>query len=234
MLTATQLIFLSSGRSLGDPVDGRCAVCGGLLYKPSPLKDFLKPSFMDHDVLRGGDFICCACAYCWTEYNPDVQRLTGKDKRQKFRNYSHFVKSGKWHVLSKANKADMASLLLDGVVPEVGIIAVSGQKHLAIKARSNPPGQARGWVLYEEQQIDFDALHFAYIYELVDRLYQAGYTKQGILTGEYVFYPTSDRKVWLEVEPLLRPWRGDLHVDLAVYLCTKEALDDDEREDDHE
>jgi len=220
-LSATQLIYQAAGYWFGELIEGMCAVCGGQLYGPAPLKDFIRSSFMDHHILRGGDWICSACAYCWTEYNEDVMRRAGKETRQKFRNYSHFVQHGEWRVYSKGGKAGMAALLLSGTVPEVAIIAVSGQKHLAIKARSNPPGQPVGWLMFEEQHVDFNALHFARIYGLVEQLYQAGYTKEGVLTGRYTFYRDSNIDLWRAIEPQIKPLRGDLHLEIAVYLVTK-------------
>jgi CRISPR type IV-associated protein Csf1 len=64
--------------------------------------------------------------------------MEGKDKPQKFRNYSWFVTADRLLALTKANKLQIESLLLDpGFEPWAMALAVSGQKHLLYRTPVN-------------------------------------------------------------------------------------------------
>lgn len=97
---------------------------------------------MDHDKLHDGSVVCHSCLFCFDDRSSALTTITGKDKPQRMRNYSHFVVNGRWHPLSKAAKPLMWQLLTQ--FPEVAVIAVSGQKHLIFRAR---PGAEKtsGW-----------------------------------------------------------------------------------------
>lgn len=232
-LTASQVIFRARCGALpGTRDDKSCYLCGGATYAPQALRALIKPTFTDFDVARGdlNAGICCACAAALNEQDVDLQRLLGREKPQRPRNYSHFVKNGAWTPYSKAQKADMIGALWDAV-PEVAIIAVSGQKHLAFKARVNPPGQAVGWLMFEEQHVWLDLDLFRATFQRVSALYAAHFNKESILTGRYSFYPDSDLATWKRCEPALRAIRGGAVLALAVYLCTRddnEEIQEDE------
>lgn len=197
-----------------------CVLCGGDWYPTVATK--MATTFTDYDRLNTDNRLvaCEACRFMLDEQNKTVQAWTGKEKPQRPRNYSHILKSGTWHVLSKGQKADMHALLL-GSVPEVAIIATSGQKHLFFKARLNPPDAQAGWVNLEEVCFWMTAEAYADTYAHVSALYDAGYNKASIESGQYVFYPDSDVDVWRAHERAIKPLRGAPLLALAVYLVTK-------------
>lgn len=249
MLSASQLLFFhlfpahKNASFLFTPPSApfpRCYLCGGPAFDPRPLSILPKATFTDYNVARGDVTagICAACAWWMQEKNTDLQTLLGRDKPQKARNYSLFLTSGPEDhkcalALSKAQKREMATLLLDDAgVPEVAIVAVSGQKHLVFKARVNPPGQQAGWVMFEEQHLWLDQRQFAVLFNAVQALYRARYSKEAIETGRYTFYPDSDRATWREYDPVVRTRRGSVDLSLAVYLVQLEAPDGDEMQGD--
>jgi hypothetical protein len=234
--TATQLIYEAAGHTLTDPADGRCYLCGGVAYAPTPIKAIIKPTFNDFNAARGdmSAGVCSACVWTLLQPNPDVTRKTGKDKPQFFRVYSHFVQNGVWGVYSKGQKAEMLTALLTGVMPEVCVVSESGQKHLAFKTQANPAGQSIGWVQFEEQRFELDLEEFIPLQAHIQALYDAGFTKEGIETGLYRFYPDSDMTVFRRCEAAIKDQRGSLTFALALYLTTKPQDPDDGKEDSDE
>jgi len=226
-LSASQLAYTCAW-PLPAHAEGRCYLCGGPAFAPVPLKQTLKVTFTGYPVARGDASagICRACAWFLWDTNTDLQAMLGRDKPQRPRNYSHFVRAGDWQIFSKGQKREMADLLLGDSLPEVALIAVSGQKHLAFRARVNPPGQRAGWVQYEEQALWLDLDFFAATFADVTALYQARFNKDSILSGRYRFYPDSNLSLWKSVEPRLKPLRGGLLLDLCVYLATRKEGDD--------
>lgn len=230
-MSATQRLY-SLLYPLPESSDGRCYLCGSPAYAPQPLKALIKPTFTDFGLARGdaNAGICCACAWMMEEFNVDMPP-SGTGKATAPRLYSHFLADGQHYILSKAHKADMAALLLGNFMPEVAIVAVSGQKHLGYRARVNPTGQRAGWVQFEEQAIWLDLEQFGKLFGSVAALYQARFTKDSLLTGRYKFYSDSDSVLWRSHENLLAPRRGSAVLELAVYVVTKQGEPDAERSD---
>lgn len=229
MVTAPQLLY-QKRYDLGECVEGTCYICGGALYKPLPIKDVVKTTFNDYqNVHTDGTDVCVACQWFMIiDRRTDLQEWLGRDKAQSPRTYSHIAVGKQWHILSKGQKAEILDLLIGGVMPEVCIIAVSGQKHLFYKARPNPSGQSMGWVLYEEQHVWIDQADFVPLVNHVKALYlpDYGFSKDGILTGRYNFNKPESLDLYLEHEPFVTQYRGSLMLDLAVYLVTKPESED--------
>ena len=233
-----KLYFALPGRGPASvETRGHCYLCSGPAFDTIPTAVFVKPTFTDFNVARGDKNagVCAACAWWSQEQNAELQEMLARDKPQKARNYSLFLASGKLHILSKAQKADIADLLLAASgLPEVAIIADSGQKHLVFKARVNPPGQRVGWVLFEEHMLWLDQEAFRNLFADIQALYRAGYSKESIGTGRYTFYPDSDRHLWRQTEPRVRPYRGSAPFDLALYLAQRSALEEAYNGDDRQ
>src|SRR5690606_1105718 len=98
-----------------------------------PFDGWLKDTFTDHDLLRPGDIACRGCLLLTQNFSRWYQDFLSRDKPQKPWNWSHFVLRGEYIVLSKGEKDRITEILLSD--PEVAVIAVSGQKHLAFRAR---------------------------------------------------------------------------------------------------
>lgn len=224
MLTSPQLLY-ETRYPLGKSVQGKCYVCGGGLYSPIPTRDVIKPTFSDFQHMHtGGEAVCVACAwFMQNDKRGDLKDWLKRDKPQSPRTYSHILKHGTWHILSKGQKAQLLELLISGGLPEVCIISVSGQKHLFYKAKPNQPAQSQGWVLFEECLLWLDQAEFAHIVEHVQGLYlpEGGFSKDQILTGRYAVKNFDQLTLIESHEPHLTSHRGGVLLELAVYLVTK-------------
>lgn len=201
--------------------DGICRFCGQPGTGPA-FNDWVKDTFTNFDRLLPGDIICNGCLFWFDQRSTELQRRMGKEKPQKMQNYSHLVIGGEWRPLSKGDKAEMRRALLEMPFPELAAIADSGQKHIAFRARRNPPGQAAGWVQFEEQCLWVEPSALAGLLEVIEELYQ-GFSKSEIESGEYfphrILQFGLDR--WQALEERIRAERGKLLFALAIFLAQK-------------
>lgn len=216
-MAPTTLIYKASGQSGQSELHGICQTCGQQ-GAGQPFGKWVKDSFTDYDKLHPGEIVCDACLFCFSDQNEPLQKRTGKDKPQKFRNYSHFVHDGQWYPLSKGQKAEMKRLLLAGC--EVAIIADSGQKHLAFRAQL-------GWWQFEEQRLLPCPELLAELLAPIESLYNAGASKAEIESGNYDSRTIQKigLAVWQSHEQQLKARRGGLPFKLAVFLAQKEEAD---------
>lgn len=213
--SATRLLYDTvSPHQNTPPLPEPCYLCAGPVWEPIPAR--LPDTFMDHDKARAplSPHICQACAFSMQERSTTLAKRVGKDKPQLMRNYSHIVLHGVWYPLSKAQKTETYALLLQ--LPEVAVIAVSGQKHLLFRAR---PGL---WQV-EEQAVPPDVATLQAIMEHVQALYDAGFGKSEMQSGDYLPYRLfrCDLDAWHAHETALRRWRGSALFELAIYLVQK-------------
>lgn len=213
-LPATCHVYIAAGSPpLGD-VPGVCRSCGidgvGL-----PFDDWVKRTFVDFDKLQPGSIVCSACLFCFDDRNPNLTALTGRDKLQRMRTYSHFVSGGVWSALHKGQKVEMRDRLLDPAT-EVAVVSLSGQKHLLFRAR---PGW---WQIEEEATAPFPS-ELRRLMAAVDELL-AVFSKREIESGRWSqsrilkFGPAR----WMELERAIKPARGTIRLELAVFLGQKE------------
>lgn len=215
---AAHAIYAAAGAPAGEwegGVSGRCRLCGGGAYRGTPFAEWLKPTFTDHDLLRRGEIICAACLFCCQERTEYMALVTGREKPQRTRTYSHLVVAGKWVVLGKAQKREMRALLAQS--PEVAVIADSGQKHLIFRARP-------GWWQFELcPPIEPAADRLSRILAATDEIYERGATKDEILTGRYS--QGSIRRIgpaeWRALDAMVSPHRGSALLQLAVFLTLR-------------
>lgn len=200
---------------------GACRICGrggaGL-----PFGRWVRRTFTDHDLLLPGDIICQPCQVLFDERNEELARRVGKNKPQRMRNYSHFVVNDRWIPLSKGDKNGMITILAQE--PNLAVVATSGQKHLLFRAR---PGW---WQIEEESTLPFpDRLWHAL--GLVELLYSSGFSKGEIESGRYYHSRIMEFGLnrFMRLEEELKPARGTLPLELAVFLAQKRELEDDGR-----
>lgn len=221
---ATQLIYLAAG-SPPQPgnIQGVCRCCGTSAIGMD-FDRWVKDSFNDLDKCHAGEVVCHACLFTFEEQSTLVQRLAGKEKPQKFRNYSYFVLKGQLYVLSKGQKSQIRDVLLQ--CPDVAIIALSGQKHIAFRAR---PGW---WQVEEIGVLPFPRI-LASLLETVEALYNQGAGKEDIETGRYSQGAIQRIGIsrWVELEQKLKPFRGSPQLQLAVYLAQKKDEEKENSED---
>jgi len=210
----TQLLYQAAGFEVGK-ADERCWLCGGPAFGPTPRREFVKPTFTDHDKVAcpDSDVICGACVFCHDERSELLASLVGKEKPQRMRNYSHFVVDGRWIPLSKGDKSRMADLLMQG--PELAVIALSGQKHIIFRAQ---PGW---WQIEEQSALPFPD-RLGELLGIVEALY-IDFSKTEIEMGDY----RQDRIVkfglaqWQQLENRVAPLRGSIDLELAIFLAQK-------------
>jgi hypothetical protein len=265
-MSATQLLYRAAGFEISD-ADERCWLCGGPAFDPTPRKEFVKPTFTDHDKVACPDsgVVCGACVFCHDEQSELLTKLVGKwwltakealtanpdriarwqkknktDKSptpeqikliwawdgwsipQRMRNYSHFVVGGEWMPLGKGDKSRMAELLTQG--PELAVIALSGQKHLIFRAQP-------GWWQVEEQSVLPFPDKLRELLGITEALY-AGFSKAEIESGDYKQYRIRKfgLSTWWALESQIKPERGGLPFQLALFLAQKKKGEGDGRE----
>jgi len=224
-LSPTQFLYTIAGNELHHRSFGRCWLCGGAAYAPVKTEKWVRPTFTNFDTARG-DWeagVCEACVWCTRFKSAELAEMLGREKPQNMTTYSHIVARGEWHTLHKGQKSEIRALLLaDGGLPELAVIAESGQKHIIHLAQLNDVGQRAGFVQLEQDTLHIAQDELAWLLERVECLYHARFSKTSIQSGEYTFYPDSDLEVWREVEDEIRPYRGSGVFDLACWLAQKE------------
>ena len=224
-MPATQMLYQAAGSpSVPDlePASGACWLCGSDLGGTGvPRESAIKDTFTDHDKCASprSTHLCRACVFCFSERVP----WPGRDKLQRMRNYSHFVIGGQWLPLSKGDKAQMREILLAPPEDEwLGVVAESGQKHLIFRAPV-ALGASRCAIQFEEQQLAYAPRDLARELEVIETLYQAGFSKAEIETGDYnqARMLKAGLRVWRAAERQAQPWRGSVLFRLALFLAQK-------------
>jgi hypothetical protein len=214
----SRMIYTAAGvPPMGGSTVGQCRLCGydgaGVAFE-----SWVKDTFTDLDKLKPGAIACHACLFCSSDQCPGLADRVGKEKAQKFRNYSHIVDAvGQWHPLSKGDKARMRDLLRDD--PPVALIATSGQKHLFFRGHSGL------WII-EEQPMRPDPHGLALVLSIVTPMLEV-FSKAELESGRYdqrrimAYGPTP----WRTAEERLRIERGGPLLALAIFLAQKEESD---------
>lgn len=199
-------------------ITGPCRTCGATGMGMSFSK-WLKDSFTNHDLLCAGEIVCHACLFSFEEQSITVQQRKGKDKPQKFRNYSHFVVNGEWLPLTKGEKAKTRELLARS--PDVAIIADSGQKHLAFRARA-------GWWQFEESCFLPCWEKVNPLFAPMEELINGGFSKSEIQSGDYNLYRIDKFGMtrWHELAQPLLLIRKAIYFQLALFLAQRETYND--------
>jgi hypothetical protein len=205
-----------------------CRICGndGI---GSEWSSWVSDTFTNYDLLLPGEIICDDCRFWFGQKSDELQRRMRKDKPQKMQNYSHFIIGGEWRPVGKGDKSAMAQILTTPPFPEMAAVAVSGQKHLAFRARRNPPGGSAGWVQYEEQAVWVIQDDLRGLLKSIEALY-AGFSKSEIESGRY--FPQRilrfgvDR--WQELEACIKHKRSTVIFSLALFMAQRSEDGNDE------
>lgn len=204
--------------AMGGEREGKCATCNRAAAGES-FEKWVKDTFTDFPFLFAGDIVCQACLFGFDERSELLTKKTRKEKLQRMRNYSHIVRRGEWFALSKGQKTEIYNLLLE--LPEVAVIAESGQKHLIFKARL-------GWWHFEGENLLPFPEKLKFLYEAAFKIYALGVTKAEIESGNYSqrSYLNNSIETISAMDAPLKPHRGGLQFALAIYLMQKEKEDE--------
>lgn len=124
-INASSLLAKCSG-------EGRCFYCGNYAEQKVKVSDTFADGWSV--AYPRSQVMCNGCAKSLDE----KIAIPGKDKPQKFRNYSWHITASKAIHLTKANKADIAQKLLNPPDENWAFaIAESGQKHLVYRTPAN-------------------------------------------------------------------------------------------------
>ncbi len=190
--------------------DKKCWLCGGDTHgRGLPLKKVIKPTFTNHDIARckNSESVCEACV--WGLFNPSL------------RNYSILATS---RGLEHPSKAQIRNYLINPPEPPfVMTIAVSGQKWLHIMAKINYSNR-RFEVMYEQTPVQVFPPKFKALIELIEELYNAGFTKDEILTADYQSHKIQAFGIerFEQIEYELEFERGSRLFEMTIDLARKE------------
>jgi len=204
-----EIIYALSDKPVYGEEAGICRITGKE-SKGIEFTSWVRDTFTDLGYLVPGTIISNEAAYCFDEASEYLRQKAGKEKPQRFRNYSHFVVDGQWHMRDKGQKADMLLFMLSN--PEICVISESGQKHLLFK---NTP---KFWQL-EEALIYPDIERFKIIHTAVTSLSEY-FSNEEMQTGLYNQYRIIKfgHKKWFEAEQVIRQFRGSAIFDLAIFF----------------
>lgn len=219
--------MIADSKNTGDKMIGVCRICG-IEKTGRSFATWVPDTFTNFNLLFPGDVICEDCIFWFDQRSEELQTRIGKDKPQKMQNYSHFIVDGAWIPVSKGDKSKMAMILLGDNMPEMAAIAESGQKHIAFRARRNPPGQNAGWVQFEEQAIWINQAEFRKLLMIIEDLY-VEFSKGEIESGNYrhqriIKFGISQ---WAALEEQILPIRSTGQFKLALFLAQKEGVEND-------
>jgi hypothetical protein len=226
MLTPTQLIFkayqntpkplpLPNGKEVEWPIpemqevpDKLCWLCGGETSNQGRLaKDVIRKTFTNTPYARAieSESLCTGCGWIL------AQRF--------IRNWSLLVVDD---ILEHPDRKRIREILIEPprTYPWMLSIAVSGQKHISFPGKTvRSPRNI--WVLFEQIPIQISETGIGHILAPVEELYNAGFTKAEILSGQY----RQDRiraeglSWWHEKESQIASLRGSQMLELAIFVA---------------
>lgn len=220
-MTVSRIIYKAAGKpDYPRTATGICRLCGDT-GEGIPFEAWVKDTFTNRDLLHPGEIACDACQFVTDTKSAPLQSLTGRDKLQKMMNYSHFVVDGVWHPYHKGQKAEMLTALRAN--PSVAVIAVSGQKHIAFRSRV-------GWWQVEEGAVSPNLPRLEHCLAHINNLYRV--FSKGEIEGE-AYIPSRMMEytqrygieALLAAQNALRPHRGSIYFELALYLAQREDED---------
>lgn len=202
-------IYNLSNQPVYGNEEGICRITG-IQSKGIKFSRWVRDTFTDFHNLKPGTIISNEAIFSFEEQSEYLQHLTGKDKPQRFRNYTHIVLKNKWHIKSKAEKEDILKLIIQ--LPEICVIAESGQRHLLFKHK---PGT---WQL-EDTFIQPNVHLFAKIQSRIHALSET-FSNDEIQSGQYLQHRILKFgfKNWQTVENTLKQYRGQSMFDLALFF----------------
>lgn len=190
---------------------GTCRITG----RPGvglPFKKWVKDTFTDHDWLRPGDIVSNEALFSFDEKSEIIRQMTGREKPQRFRTYSHVVVDGAWHVFTKANKREIFEILTTRQ-PEIMALSEDGQKHVLFKHRMGL------WQL-GATHLTPNVGELIRLHDICRTLLDMGFSQTELISGDYMQYRImkTDIAEWRRLEALLKVVRGGAFFDFVTFL----------------
>jgi len=208
--TCEQIYEIGAKNKVYGSEKGICRITGkesvGLQFNK-----WVKDTFNDHDRLYPGTIISNEAMFCFDEASEIVQRKTGRDKLQRFRTYSHIIKDGEWHCITKADKPQILQLIVEGA--EMVCLTETGQKHVLFKHKT---GMWQLNELHVKPNVELLGLLHYHMCELL--AYQ--FSQAEIITGDY----KSNRILkaglenWQKHENTIKEYRGSGIFDFTAFM----------------
>ena len=180
--------------------------------KGMAFEKWVADTFNDRAYLRPGDIISNEAAFTFDEKSELLQKMTGRDKLQRFRTYSHILEAdGTWHVLTKADKQKIVSILQRS--PKIVCLTDTGQKHIFFKHR---PGFWQLDEMFVPPSLPvFNALHGDMM-----QMLSLGFTQAEVMSGNYSHHRIlkCGLATWEALEKKLKPLRGEPIFAFAAWL----------------
>lgn len=218
--TAPQLLALAEGESLRLG-ENHCFYCGAPCDDSFTTNEYLAAtSFNDWNIVASpqSKFVCCGCTLALREQ----MKWPGKEKPQRFRNYSWLLTEARAKHFTKGDQAEIAAVLLTPPEPPWAMaLAVSGQRHVLYRTPVNFGGDVHT-VQLEADRVHYSCTELSVRLDLVRELVSAigkPALESRITTGHAMAACEryGDRGIalieeWISVstEPLSR---------LAIFLC---------------
>lgn len=208
--TCEQIYEIGACNKLYGSEKGVCRITGkegtGLLFDK-----WVRDTFNDHDYLSPGTIISNEALFCFDEASEIIKKKTGRDRPQRFRTYSHIIKDGVWHCVTKADKRLILQLIIEGA--EMVCLTETGQKHVLFKHKT---GVWQLDDLHVKPNIELLTLLHFHMCELL--AYQ--FSQAEIITGDY----KSNRILkaglenWKQHEEIIKEYRGSGIFDFTAFM----------------
>lgn len=179
-----------------------------------PFDKWVKKTFTDHAYLFPGDIISNQAAFCFDEGSEILQEKTGRERKQRFRTYSHIIHDNKWYCRTKADKVAIYNHIINGA--EIVCLTDTGQKHVFFKHR---PGF---WQL-DEMYVKPNVPLFKLIHKMMSDLLHLGFSQIEIISGRYLQYRILKAGLsnWKKLEDNLKPHRNTNIFNLSAWMQFK-------------
>jgi len=178
---------------------------------------WVKKTFNDFAYLKNGNIISNEALFCFDESSEIVAKQVNKDKRQRFRTYSHIIHNDKWHCLTKADKRTMVDLICKGA--EIVSLNETGQKHIFFKYRDS------FWQL-DELYIIPDIPLFKFLHENMCELMRLGFSQKEIISGDYIAYRIKQVGIlnWKSIEYKIKQYRSTGMFDFVSFMLFTDEI----------
>ncbi len=210
------------------PDGTECYLCGARINEGVHVKARIGITWTAHGLAAAplSSWLCVPCFFCLQEkcgVRPDIS------PKFTFRAFSHLVTESRWEVIRLSEKARLLAPLLDPP-DEAWALAIStsptSAPHILPFTPVNDPGASEWVVNFGGQVVRGEPSKFGDMYDAVLTLYENGFTKAEILSGNYQPLKVGkNMALFRATEEYLARKRGSSLFELAVFLVQKGALE---------